>query len=64
MKVSNDAWCNGNTADFGSVIRGSNPLASTTCGYHLVGQDIRFSFLVQEFESPYPYNKLQRLLAY
>ena len=23
-------WCNGNTTDFGSVIRGSNPLAPTT----------------------------------
>ena len=24
-----DLWCNGNTADFGSVIRGSNPRGST-----------------------------------
>ena len=24
-----EAWCNGNTADFGSVILGSNPGAST-----------------------------------
>lgn len=23
-------WCNGNTADFGSVIRGSNPCRPTT----------------------------------
>lgn len=25
-----DPWCNGNTADFGSVIPGSNPGGSTT----------------------------------
>lgn len=27
-----EAWCNGNTADFGSVILGSNPGASTKFG--------------------------------
>ena len=26
---NDDPWCNGNTADFGSVIRGSNPRGST-----------------------------------
>ena len=28
-----DLWCNGNTADFGSVIRGSNPRGSTNGSY-------------------------------
>ncbi len=25
-----ELWCNGNTADFGSVVQGSNPCSSTS----------------------------------
>jgi hypothetical protein len=29
-----ELWCNGNTADFGSVVLGSNPGSSTRKGGH------------------------------
>ncbi len=34
-------WCNGNTADFGSVIMGSTPVTSTIIDNH--GRDINAS---------------------
>ena len=46
-----EAWCNGNTTDFGSVILGSNPSASSKIRLQ-IGSNSRPSATIKEGKSP------------
>lgn len=38
-----EVWCNGSTRDFGSLGRGSNPLASTRCVFVILLKIFNFA---------------------
>lgn len=48
-----ELWCNGNTADFGSVVLGSNPGSSTAKKRPLIKRDL-FWFLATIYNFPPP----------